>query len=193
MERLLQGRRAWTPRQPALHRRQGQWLPAGQAHWKGHFGDDIPSPTGPWQALGLQESGACVLFRVWASPTAAGQSAGLSILGPRFPTPALGPGPPQGWVSVLPVEMSKCTAHHSGRYLQQCTRMTDSNSSSVGTESLGPGWFQLTLTPWRRQDPAGRNPSRGRVFTVAPGHSAPVGGREAAPGLGLRLELTHSW
>lgn len=64
----------------------------------------------------------------------------------------LGPGPGSG---------DKHTAHLCEHYLQQCTRMTDSSSFSLGSESLELGQLQLTLTPWRRQAIAGQGLPRG--------------------------------
>lgn len=55
-----------------LHRWQRQWLPAGQAHCKGHFG-----------VIFLLESGAWVLSRMWTSRTTSAQA-------PRSPGPPCG-------------------------------------------------------------------------------------------------------
>lgn len=67
--------------------------------------------------------------------------------------------------------------------------MTDSNSFSSGTESLGPGQLQLTLTLWREQGAAGRDssvafPVGGEGVQLVAQHSAPVGRGRQLEGLG---------
>lgn len=164
------GRRAQPPPRPALHRRQTGLL--GRSLW-----GDIPFPTGPGEGPSLQQSGAFVLFRVWAALTTAARLAGSGSPGTRS-LEGLGPGPHS---------RDQHTAHHCGHHLPHGTRVTDSDSFSLRTESLGPGWLQLPSPPWRRQGTLGGTPRWHSQWEVgcsqlAAGPSAPVGSAEVVTG-----------
>lgn len=97
---------------------------------------DIPFPTGPGKALVSSSLEPAFFLGCGLPPPPQHGWQAPGLLGSRPPPPGsrslegLGPGP-HG--------RDQHMGHHCGHYLPQCTRMTDSDSFPLGTESLGPG------------------------------------------------------